>query len=92
MAANYGGAEPPIELRHRLQIAREWAGYEQLQLAEEMGVSRNTISNYEHGRTTPRKLVLNAWAMACGVSMDWILGRSQPTGMYRDLVAAKNVA
>lgn len=88
MAADYGGAEPTIELRHRLLIAREWAGYEQTQLAEEMGVSRNTISNYEHGRTTPRKLVLNAWARACGVSMDWLLGRGQPTGLSHSEKAA----
>lgn len=76
-----GGAVPQIELRHRLQIAREYAGLEQGELAERMGVSRNSVSNYEHGRTTPRKIVLNAWAMACGVSIDWIRdGVAPPDG------------
>lgn len=71
---------PEIELRHRLRIAREFAGLDLGQLAERMGVSRNTVSNYEHGNTAPRKIVLNAWALACGVSLDWIqTGNGSPT-------------
>ena len=63
---------PEVQLRHRLRIAREHAGYEQEELAEKMGVSRNTITNYEKGKVAPRKIVLNAWAWHCGVSLDWI--------------------
>lgn len=66
------GAIPPIEVRHRLRIAREYAGYDQGQLADLIGVSRNTISNAEVGSVSPRKIVVNAWAMACGVPADWL--------------------
>lgn len=66
------GAIPPIEMRHRLRIAREYAGYSQGQLAAAIGVSPNTIGNAETAKVEVRKIVLNAWAMACGVPVDWI--------------------
>ncbi|QEA10812.1 immunity repressor [Mycobacterium phage Weirdo19] len=66
------GEIPPIRLKHRLRIAREEAGLEQVELAERMGVSRNVISNAESGRTVPRKIVFNAWALATGVPVSWL--------------------
>lgn len=66
------GVCPPVQVRHRLRIAREHAGYDQGQLADLIGVSRNTISNAETGSVAPRKIVVNAWSMACGVPADWI--------------------
>jgi DNA-binding XRE family transcriptional regulator len=66
------GDVPPIEVRHRLRIAREYAGLEQDELADLIGVSRNTIGNAEKGRVKPRKITLNAWGLACGVPVSWI--------------------
>ncbi|MGI9124170.1 MAG: helix-turn-helix transcriptional regulator, partial [Mycobacterium sp.] len=78
------GEVPTIEIRHRMRIAREYAGLEQEQLAERMGVSRTTVGNAETGRVKPRKIVVNAWAMACGVPVSWILtgqsGGANPDG------------
>ena len=68
------GAEPTIELRHRLRIAREFAGLDQEQLAELMEVTRSTISNAETGTVEPRRATVNAWALACGVRVSWIRG------------------
>lgn len=73
------GASPPILLKHRLLIAREFAGLEQSQLAELIGVARNTISNAERGVVKPRKITLNAWAHVCNVDRDWLEHGSQPT-------------
>jgi transcriptional regulator with XRE-family HTH domain len=67
-----GGHVPPIRLKQRFRIAREEAGLEQTELAERMGVSRNVVSNAESGRTRPRKIVFNAWALACGVPVSWL--------------------
>jgi transcriptional regulator with XRE-family HTH domain len=75
------GNIPEITMRHRLRIARESIGLDQDQLADLIGVSRNTIGNMEKGRgkTPPRKLILNAWALACGVPVSWILtGKETP--------------
>ncbi|WP_159233465.1 helix-turn-helix transcriptional regulator [Mycolicibacterium vanbaalenii] len=66
------GSVPQIEVRHRLRIAREHAGLEQDQLAELIGVSRNTVGNAEKGRVQPRRITINAWALACGVPASWI--------------------
>lgn len=70
---------PPVLLRHRLRIAREFAGFEQDELAELIGVSRNTISNTEVGRVKPRRITLRAWAFHCQVPLSWIeLGAELP--------------
>lgn len=75
------GQVPEIQVKHRLRIAREYAGLDQGQLAELIGVSRNTISNAETGSVVARKIVVNAWALACGVPVDWIwTGEGPATG------------
>ncbi|OBJ48119.1 hypothetical protein A9W94_00590, partial [Mycobacterium asiaticum] len=74
------GNVPPIEIRHRLRIAREFAGLEQRELADLIGVSRNTIGNAETGGVKPRRITLNAWALACGVPVSWILNGDGPAG------------
>lgn len=74
------GNVPPIEVRHRLRIAREFAGLEQKELADLIGVSRNTVGNAETGGVKPRRITLNAWALACGVPVSWILTGEGPAG------------
>lgn len=74
------GHIPNFELRHRLQLAREYAGYDRQQLADKMEISRNSVLNAETGRTTPRKIVLNTWALACGVPVSWIITGQPPAG------------
>ena len=66
------GEVPPIEVRHRLRIARERAGLDQDQLAERMAVTRSTISNAEQGKGSPRRSTVNAWALATGVKASWL--------------------
>jgi DNA-binding XRE family transcriptional regulator len=66
------GNAPPILVRHRLRIAREYAQLEQDELAALIGVSRNTVGNAEKGRVRPRRITINAWALACGVPATWL--------------------
>jgi transcriptional regulator with XRE-family HTH domain len=70
---NVTGARPPVEVKHRLRIAREYAELDQETLAEQMGVTRSTVSNAEQGKGDPRRTTINAWAQATGVSVDWLL-------------------
>jgi transcriptional regulator with XRE-family HTH domain len=72
------GQVPPIEIRHRLRIAREYAGYDTSTLAELVAVSRNTITNAESGRVSPRRIMVNAWALATGVPVSWLLTGQAP--------------
>jgi transcriptional regulator with XRE-family HTH domain len=64
---------PDITVPHRLRIARETSGLDQTELADLIGVSRGTISNAENGRRNPRQIVVNAWATATGVPVEWLM-------------------
>jgi len=68
------GSVPTWTVGERLCKAREWAGLDQGQLADLIGVSRSTVSNYERGtsKKPPKKIVLNAWALATGVARLWL--------------------
>lgn len=78
------GRVPEIKVHHRLRIAREAAGLEQTQLAELVGVSRNSISNAEIGRHAPRQILLNAWALATGVPVSWLETGKNPSAPSPD--------
>lgn len=67
-----GGAIPEIQLHHRLRIAREFAGLEQTVFAERTGISRATISAAENGHRAPQKSTVKLWALATGVSVEWL--------------------
>ena len=66
------GRIPAVTLRHRLWIARDYAGMDQQELAAAIGVSRRTVSNAESGQVTPRAITVNAWAAVCGVPASWL--------------------
>jgi transcriptional regulator with XRE-family HTH domain len=65
---------PPSTLPLRLQLAREWRGYTQDELAEVLDVSRATVSNYERGVGVKgiSRLQVNAWAAFCDVDVEWL--------------------
>ena len=48
-------------------------------LAEAIEVSRETVSNYEHGHTKPRRITLRLWALATGVDSQWLETGEVPT-------------
>ena len=71
---------PEFTVGDYLRKAREHAGLDQLELAADLGVSRQTVTNYEKGYVTPRKSTVMAWAMRTGVPVEWItsLGKTKP--------------
>ena len=67
------GIIPTFTIHDRLRKAREAAGLDQVQLADIIGMSRTSVSNYETGvMAKPRKIVVNAWALATGVPVQWL--------------------
>lgn len=48
------------------------AGIDQAPLADALGMSRNTISNYETGKTDVPAWVMVRYAEATGVSLEWL--------------------
>lgn len=80
---------PTETVGDRLRRARRAAGLSGAELADELGVHRNMVSRWETGRDEPKRLVLLAWAMRCGVPVEW-LERGEvaglPTGRYDGVV------
>ena len=63
---------PTWTLVDRLRKSRLLADLDQGQLAEAIGVSRNTVSNWETGRSEPTATHFIRWAQATGVTLDWL--------------------
>ncbi|WP_130506913.1 helix-turn-helix domain-containing protein [Microterricola gilva] len=63
---------PTWTLVDRLRKSRLLAGMEQADLAELIGVSRNSVSNYENGKTELSATTFVRWAAATGVSLEWL--------------------
>jgi transcriptional regulator with XRE-family HTH domain len=72
---------PSFDEGDRLRKAREMAGYEKIELADALGIHRESVARYESGRAKAKKPVLIAWALATGVDRDWIeYGDVRPEG------------
>ncbi|MCE5288376.1 MAG: helix-turn-helix domain-containing protein [Nocardiaceae bacterium] len=71
-AVQVEGVIPPIKQGKRLEIAREYRGLSQADLAMRVGASAGTINRSERGLTKPRRPLLIAWALATGVSLEWL--------------------
>lgn len=75
------GASWPIQLHHRLRIAREEAGLSQAELAEAIDVGRRSVTHYENGEIRPKRHVIVAWALRTGASSEWLVtGENAPAG------------
>jgi len=70
---------PEWTMGDRLRKAREDAGLSQVELAERIGISRNTVSSAELGDRHPILVTLKAWAAETGVPLEWLqTGRLEP--------------
>ena len=61
-----------MTLREHLIVLRDRAGLSQMELAERLGVSRQAVSRWESGDTTPTMDKLKSLARIYGVSLDWL--------------------
>ena len=96
MSTQPAGIVPSFTLADRLRKARELTGLEQLEFADEIGISRASVSNAERGVTRPIKVTLKAWALRSGVDFAWlttgIAGGTKPTDYGYSQVVALSVA
>ncbi len=61
---------------NRIRDLREDKGMRQSDLAKAVGIDQRTISNYEIGKTNPDSDALIKLADFFGVSIDYLLGRT----------------
>lgn len=62
-----------MELNERIAQARKDAGLTQEQLGELVGVTRQAVSKWESGQTTPDVLTIGKLCQVLGVSADYLL-------------------
>lgn len=63
---------PQFETRHRLALALEAADVDVDEMADNLGVSKQTIYNYMSGNRAPKLGMIKMWAMRCQVPWQWI--------------------
>lgn len=61
-----------MTLREKLIVLRVEAGITQMALAHQLGVSRQAVTRWESGDTTPSMVKLKALAKIYDVSLDWL--------------------
>ena len=64
----------------RFKVVREAAGYTTTDLGEIVGLTRQTIRNYEIGKTAPDPLMACRLAEALGVPLSILYSDSEPAG------------
>jgi transcriptional regulator with XRE-family HTH domain len=69
---------PEWTVGDRLRKARESAGIGVAEMALRLGVSRNTITNYEHDHRAPSLRALREWSAITGVPISWLIEGDEP--------------
>lgn len=81
------GQIPEWTLGWRMQRALAHAGISVNEIADEMGVSRATISRWINDKgAPPRTIYLKEWALRTGVPLGWLAGDPSPRGGLREQV------
>src|SRR5436190_9951656 len=71
------GGVPELTLGWRMKMA---LGHDVTvqDMADELGMSRGQVSRYLNDKGIPRRAVLVAWALRCGVPFEWLSTGQEP--------------
>lgn len=62
-----------MAIGEQIKKARQNRGYTQQELADILGVAKNTVTGYERGNRAPDALKIKAIAKALGVTGNWLM-------------------
>jgi transcriptional regulator with XRE-family HTH domain len=74
------GTVPQFTQGDRMRLSLKASGVGVQEMAEYLGVSRYTISNWINDRIHPRLSDLRVWAMRTGVPLTWLQTGQAPGG------------
>ena len=63
---------PQFDTADRLRKALRESGVGAQEMADYLGVNRNTVSNWINGHHPPRGAYLRLWALRTGVPFEWL--------------------
>jgi transcriptional regulator with XRE-family HTH domain len=69
------GEIPDWDLADRMRKALRHADLGVGEMADYLGVSRTSVSNWINGRVDPSLQTLRLWALRTGTDLEWLLGR-----------------
>ena len=72
------GTIPEFDLADRLRKALRVADVSVQEIADYLGVSRNTVGAWINGRVVPGKAFVRLWAMRTGVPYEWLSTGESP--------------
>lgn len=72
-----------LEFGNRIKNIREERGFKQGQLADHIGISRQSMSNYESGKSSPDVTVVVKLAEAFNCTTDYLLGLAEHSNEKR---------
>jgi transcriptional regulator with XRE-family HTH domain len=79
-AMNTTGRVPDWTVGDRLRKARRAASISSGSMADNLGVTRQTIAAYESDRSPINRRTMIAWAFVCGVPLEWLSDGLCPPG------------
>lgn len=73
---------PELTLGWRLKMALNHGGVSVQEMADLLEYSRARLSDWlnDKSKKPPRKLLLQKWALRCGVNPDWLINGVMPSG------------
>lgn len=80
------------KLRQRITTLRKEAGISQEELSKIIGVDGSSIANYENGKRIPKYESILKYADHFGVSVDWLLGRTDASLLGEFELAVKGLS
>lgn len=75
---------PQFDLADRMRKGLRITGSTVQEMADYLGVTRTTVSNWINGHITPSKQTQRLWAMRTGVSYDWLVTGESPHQLDAD--------
>lgn len=78
---------PEFDLADRMRKALRSSGVGVMEMADYLGVARNTISNWINGHVAPSKQSLRLWALRTGVDFEWLQTGEKPHQLVADEAA-----
>jgi transcriptional regulator with XRE-family HTH domain len=79
-AVEDGPTQPEWDRADVMRKALRHAGLSVHEIADYLGVARNTVSTWINGRIEPSTQTLRLWALRCDVPYEWLMSAAPNTG------------
>jgi transcriptional regulator with XRE-family HTH domain len=72
---------PSWDLADRMRKSLRHSGTGVQEMADYLGVARNTVSTWINGRIAPSAQTIRLWALRTGVPFEWLRGEDGPRAL-----------